>query len=247
MKKNKPWRYTSWANDKSEPVYTSKLDRLIEKENVNSNNLKKITDELPKDYFQSLLPKEEIKSTLKDLPFATARAKANKLMSYKFNATTGKFHNENGDAVNTATEAVKKNEELDKVFGKQNQVSTTRKTIQKKLYPGVKKQLSDIDLFYEASDPKEKSEWRKEVPEYNFDRRKFKKDLAREELLKMPIDTSFLTPFEKPEVTQEKSRVPQEDIGEYIKRRANERLQKERDSYIKSYGVHGIANLKIPE
>ena len=236
---NKPWRYTSWANDKSEPVYKSKLDRTIDTYEARDRNYSKIKPYINKE-------KEEIRSTLKDLPFATARAEANKLMSFKYNGTTGRFYNENGDEVKTMKEAVKKNEELDKVLGKQNQVSTTRRAVQKKIYPGVKKQLSDLDLFYEVADPKEKAQYRRDHPDYNFVRRRFKKDLAREELLKTKIDTNIVNA--KPEVKpQDKPEVPKETIEEYIKRRANERLQKERDSYIKSYGVHGIANLKIPE
>ena len=40
---------------------------------------------------------------------------------------------------------------------------------------------------------------------------------------------------------------PEEDVGTIIRRRADERLQRERLDYAKQFGVSGIASLKVPE
>jgi len=121
-------------------------------------------------------PKEDIKATLKDLPFAMARAEANKLMSYTYNPTTGTFMNANGDETKDAKSALKHNKELDDALGSQNQVSETKAKIQKKIFPkkNFKKPLSDIDLFYAVADPAEKAQMRREYKDYNFVLKKHK-------------------------------------------------------------------------
>ena len=147
-------------------------------------------------------PKEDVKATLKDLPFAMARAEANKLMSYRYNPTTGTFMNDNGDETKDAKAAVKYNKELDDVLGSQNQVSETKSKIQKKIFPNKKltKPLSQIDLIYAVSDPKEKAEMRREYKDWNF-------VLKRE---KPKIETKMPTPVPTPTIVPIVNVVPEE-------------------------------------
>ena len=72
------------------------------------------------------------------------------MLSAKFDADTGRFYNENGDVFKTAKEAIKHNEEIDKAFGKQDQVP---------------KQMNDIDKIYSVSTPAEKAQMRREFKE----------------------------------------------------------------------------------
>ena len=47
--------------------------------------------------------------------------------------------------------------------------------------------MNDIDLIFSAADPKEKMEMRKNYKTYDFTKRKFKSDIAKEELLKTQL------------------------------------------------------------
>ena len=59
------------------------------------------------------------------------------------------------------------------------------------------------------------------------------------------------TPEVKPEVTKEpvvqQRVIPQEDIRETIRRKADETLVRQQKEYAKEYGVHGIASLGKPQ
>ena len=149
-------------------------------------------------------PNKEVKATLKDLPFAMARAEANKLMSYRYNPTTGTFMNDNGDETKDAKAAVKYNKELDDVLGSQNQVSETKAKIQKKIFPNKKftKPLSQIDLIYAVADPAEKAQMRREYKDYNF-------VLKREKPKK--IETKMPTPVPTPTIVPVVNVVPEEE------------------------------------
>ena len=107
-----------------------------------------------------------VQDTLRDLPFATMRAEANKRMSYKFDSSTGRFFNENGDSVKTMKEAVKINKENDDAFGPIDQ---------------VKRSKTDIQLIYDTSDPRGKATLRKEFPSWNFKKDKVKQSYEQKE------------------------------------------------------------------
>jgi len=169
MKKTEPFKYVSWAD-------------TMKKSDITGT---------PK-------PKEDVKATLNDLPFAMARAEANKLMSYKYNSRTGTFMNENGDETKDAKAAVKYNRELDDVLGSQNQVSETKTKIQKKIFPNKKPQKrnywehfrktgrileptkeeiartkgpSTWEIIYDSMTPYEKGQWNLEKRKQGMDGR----------------------------------------------------------------------------
>ena len=167
------WKYTSWNNSDT-PKYKSKLDRLVENppkhlkgpfetafDNVTGKN------------------KKEAKKLVGGFDYATAQSRdiLSQSMTYKFNSSTGKFHNENGDVVSTAKEAVKLNDELVKDGFTGNEAQQIRTAAKQKIAK-PKQKLSDLDLFYEVGSPKEKAEMRREYKDYNFYRRKFKKDIV---------------------------------------------------------------------
>ena len=102
---------------------------------------------------------------------------------------------------------------------------------------GKKKKLSDIDLLFSAADPKEKREMRKNYKTYDFTQRKFKADIAKEEILKTPI----YSPPVPPKQIQE----PRVDVNELIRLRADARAAEDRAKSIREYGDKGLGQLKL--
>jgi len=100
-----------------------------------------------------------------------------------------------------------------------------------------KKELSDIDLLFSAADPKEKMEMRKNYKTYDFTQRKFKADIAKEEILKTPIYS--------PPVPQKPIQEPRVDVNELIRLRADARAAEERAKSIREYGDKGLGQLKL--
>ena len=188
--------------------------------------------------FQSILDKKlfnnwgadkvkTVKKKIMDLPFAPSRVKANQMLSAKFDSETGRFYNENGDVFKTAKEAIKHNEEIDKAFGKQDQVP---------------KQMNDIDRIYSVSTPAEKAQMRREFKgRYNFNRRKFidadeKPKVEPVKLNYQNIELPTKTPAPVPAAP-----VPQEDLRDTITRLANERAEREKRKFIENNGSEGLA------
>ena len=56
-----------------------------------------------------------------------------------------------------------------------------------------KSRLNDMDIFYAAADPKEKAELRQSYKDYNFEKKAFKADLYKAQLLK-PIVPNKVEP-----------------------------------------------------
>jgi len=100
------------------------------------------------------------------------------------------------------------------------------------------KEMSDLDLIFSAADPKEKMEMRKNYKEYDFTQRKFKADIAKEQILKTPI----IKPVPAPQKPVE---APSIDVAELIKQRANSRAATERAQSVKEYGAHGLGHLRL--
>ena len=106
------------------------------------------------------------------------------------------------------------------------------------------KQLNDWEIIESTMTPVEKRK-------FYTDKAKnptMKKLLTRDELKFVtkpepisPVTTPKVEPLVKPIAE------PQEDISEKIRRLADERLQRDQEQYIKTYGVQGIARLRIPE
>ena len=180
-------------------------------------------------------PKEEVKATLEDVPFAMARAEANKLMSYRYNPTRGTYMNDNGDETKDAKVAVKYNKELDDVFGPQNQVSETKAKIQKKIFPNKKPQKrnywehfrktgkileptkeeiartkgpSTWKIIYDSMTPYEKGQWNLEKRKQGMDGRTG--DPLPKEKAQMP------TPVVTPTIVPVVNVVPEEKVEKTI-------------------------------
>lgn len=98
--------------------------------------------------------------------------------------------------------------------------------------------MNDIDLIFHAADPKEKMEMRKNYKEYDFTQRKFKADIAKEQILKTPI-------ISPPPVPQKPIQQPRVDVSELIRLRADARAAKERAKSIEEYGDKGLGQLKL--
>ena len=100
------------------------------------------------------------------------------------------------------------------------------------------KEMSDIDLIFSAADPKEKMEMRKNYKSYDFTKRKFKADIVKEEILKTPITKPVPAPLKPVEV-------PRIDVGELIKRRADDRAAREKANIIREFGDKGLGLLRL--
>ena len=100
------------------------------------------------------------------------------------------------------------------------------------------KEMSDLDLIFSAADPKEKMEMRKNYKEYDFTQRKFKADIAKEQILKTPI----IKPIPAPQKPIEAPRI---DVAELIKQRADNAAFLEKVDSIREYGDTGLGGLKL--
>ena len=98
--------------------------------------------------------------------------------------------------------------------------------------------MNDIDLIFHAADPKEKMEMRKNYKSYDFTKRKFKADIVKEEILKTPITKPAPAPLKPVEV-------PRIDVGELIKRRADDRAAREKANIIREFGDKGLGLLRL--
>jgi len=105
-------------------------------------------------------------------------------------------------------------------------------------FESYNKEMNDIDLLFSAADPKEKMEMRKNYKTYDFTKRKFKEDIAKEQILKTPI-TKPVAATPKP------VEVPSVDVGELIKQRADNRAAMEKAQSLKDYGAHGLGHLRL--
>ena len=95
-----------------------------------------------------------------------------------------------------------------------------------------------IDLYFQSADPKEKMEMRKKYKEYDFTKRKFKSEIAKEQILKNTITKPVAAP-------QKPVEIPSIDVAELITQRANERAAREKASIIRDYGAHGLGHLRL--
>ena len=117
-----------------------------------------------------------------------------------------------------------------------------------------KKKMSDTDLIYAVASPQDKALMRRDYKDYDFVKREFKEDNKFNsdfETAKRKAYQVLTTPEVKPEVTKEpvvqQRVIPQEDIRETIRRKADETLVRQQKEYAKEYGVHGIASLGKPQ
>ncbi len=121
-------------------------------------------------------------------------------------------------------------------LGKPQPFQDTLKNVQRRGKRASK--MSDIDLIFSAADPKEKMEMRKNYKDYDFNKRKFKADIVKEEILKTPITKPVPAPLKPVEV-------PRIDVGELIKQRADDRAAREKANIIRDYGAHGLGHLRL--
>ena len=152
----------------------------------------------------------------------------------KYNSTLGQFE-QNGKR-GSLSDFVKPGDNVDFGLGKPQVFQNVLKNVQNK--GKTAKKMNDIDLIFSVADPKEKMEMRKNYKEYDFTQRKFKSDIAKEELLKKPIVKPIPVP-RKP--IQE----PRMDVAEIITQRANDRALVERAQSIREYGDKGLGQLKL--
>jgi len=170
------------------------------------------------------------------------RAKNDKLPTYnsnepKYNSALGKFEL-NGKS-GPLSDFVKPGEKLPRVdfgLGKPQLFQDTLKNVQRRGKRASK--MNDIDLIFSAADPKEKMEMRKNYKSYDFTKRKFKADIVKEEILKTPITKPAPAPLKPVEV-------PRIDVGELIKRRADDRAAREKANIIREFGDKGLGLLRL--
>jgi len=170
------------------------------------------------------------------------RAKNDKLPTYnsnepKYNSALGKFEL-NGKS-GPLSDFVKPNGKMPNVdfgLGKPQLFQDTLKNVQRRGKRASK--MNDIDLIFSAADPKEKMEMRKNYKTYDFTKRKFKSDIAKEEILKTPITKPIPAPLKPVEV-------PRIDVGELIKQRADVRAAREKANIIREFGDKGLGLLRL--
>jgi len=100
-----------------------------------------------------------------------------------------------------------------------------------------KRRLNDMDIFYAAADPKEKAELRKSYKDYNFEKKAFKADLYKAQLLK-PIVPNKVEP--KVEIEE-----PPIDVRKLIEDRARAAAEIKRQQIVKDLGDKGLGNLRL--
>ena len=154
-----------------------------------------------------------------------------------YNSVIGKFEM-NGKS-GPLSDFVKPGDKLPRVdfgLGKPQLFQDTLKNVQRRGKRANK--MNDIDLIFSAADPKEKMEMRKNYKSYDFTKRKFKADIVKEEILKTPITKPAPAPLKPVEV-------PRIDVGELIKRRADDRAAREKANIIREFGDKGLGLLRL--
>ena len=154
-----------------------------------------------------------------------------------YNSVIGKFEM-NGKS-GPLSDFVKPGDKLPRVdfgLGKPQLFQDTLKNVQRRGKRASK--MSDIDLIFSAADPKEKMEMRKKFKDYDFTKRKFKSDIAKEQILKNPI----IKPVAAPQTPIE---IPSIDVGELIKQRAYDRAEREKANIIREFGNKGLGLLRL--
>jgi len=152
------------------------------------------------------------------------------LSYYRWNADSGRFHNDEGKEETSILKANALNEQISKDkkllrYGDDVKRGDTKKY-----------EKSFQDMFEKVK------------------KKKFNTDL---ETAKRKAYKILTTPEVKPKVQEVKTLVnpyvemrniqPTEDVETIIRRRANETLMKERKVYADKFGVEGIASLKVPK
>jgi hypothetical protein len=166
------------------------------------------------------------------------RAENDKLPT--FNSALGKFEL-NGKS-GPLSDFVKPNGELPRVdfgLGKSQSITPMQDALKNIQRKGKRaKKMDDLDLYFSAADPKEKMSMRKRYKDYDFTKRKYKSDIAKEQILKNPITKPVTAP-------QKHIEVPSIDVGELIKQRANDRAARDKANIIREYGDKGLGLLRL--
>ena len=156
----------------------------------------------------------------------------------KYNSALGQFEKDGKRGALSDFVKPTVNFGLDKpqIFNEKAPMQNALKNVQRK---GKRaKEMSDIDLIFSAADPKEKMDMRKQFKDYDFTQRKFKADIAKEQILKTPI----IKPIPAP---QKPIEAPSIDVAELIKQRADNAAFREKVESIREYGDTGLGGLKL--
>jgi hypothetical protein len=156
----------------------------------------------------------------------------------KYNSALGQFEKDGKRGALSDFVKPTVNFGLDKpqLFDEKAPMQNALKNVQRK---GMRaKKMNDIDILFSAADPKEKMGMRKRYKDYDFTQRKFKADIAKEQILKTPI-------ISPPPVPPKQIQEPRVDVSELIKLRADARAAKDRAKSIEEYGDKGLGQLKL--
>ena len=100
--------------------------------------------------------------------------------------------------------------------------------------------MSQVNQAFEsdaAADPKEKAELRQSYKDYNFEKKAFKADLYKAQLLKPIVPNKV-----EPKVVKEK---PPVDVRKLIEDRARAAGEIKRQQIVKDLGDKGLGNLRL--
>ena len=150
--------------------------------------------------------------------------------SQQFKLEDGHLRNKN-EEVATVSDALIRNQTLKELNPKLDAY------IEKVIFDNSKQPVVEEKLFQNILPLNKK----KKINKFNSDF----------EIAKRKAYQVLTTPEVKPEVTKEpvvqQRVIPQEDIRETIRRKADETLVRQQKEYAKEYGVHGIASLGKPQ
>ena len=183
-----------------------------------------------------------------DVASAQSRDILSEQLMYKFDASTGKFFNGNGQSVNSMAEANKLNDETAIVApggeGKQFQEQYKKDNSPPTKIPKLKSDNEVLIEYYKTGSPQQRAQYLKYKRASKELDKRLDKEMGIIKEKKVEVSKEVVP---KIELELPRELAPQEDVRVAIKRLADQRLAEERKAFGKIYGFEGIAGLKVPQ